>query len=84
LPRITAPTLVLHRKGDRAVRIEAGRDLAASISQARFVELPGNDHWIWVGDQAGVIEEIRTFIQTVAQSARPTLESAGRSRPKDR
>jgi DNA-binding SARP family transcriptional activator/pimeloyl-ACP methyl ester carboxylesterase len=64
LPRITVPTLVLHRTGDRAVRIEAGRHLAASIGKARFVELPGNDHWIWVGDQARVIEEIRNHIQT--------------------
>jgi pimeloyl-ACP methyl ester carboxylesterase len=67
LPRIAVPTLVLHRTGDRAVRIEAGRHLAASIRNARFVELPGNDHWIWVGDQAGVIEEIRKYIQTSAK-----------------
>jgi len=30
LPRIVTPTLVLHRRGDRAVRIEAGRDLAGA------------------------------------------------------
>lgn len=65
LPRIAAPTLVLHRTGDRAVRIEAGRHLAASIKNARFVELPGNDHWIWVGDQARVIEEIRSHIRSL-------------------
>jgi DNA-binding SARP family transcriptional activator/pimeloyl-ACP methyl ester carboxylesterase len=64
LPRLAVPTLVLHRTGDRAVRIEAGRYLAASISQARLVELPGNDHWIWVGDQARTLEEIRAFIRS--------------------
>jgi pimeloyl-ACP methyl ester carboxylesterase len=62
LPRLALPTLVLHRTGDRAVRIEAGRHLAASIGKARFVELPGDDHWIWVGDQARVLDEIRSFI----------------------
>jgi pimeloyl-ACP methyl ester carboxylesterase len=62
LPRLTLPTLVLHRIEDQAVRIEAGRHLAASIRKARFVELPGNDHWIWVGDQARVLDEIRAFI----------------------
>ena len=67
LPRIAVPTLVLHRTGDRAVRIEAGRHLAASIGKARFVELPGNDHWIWVGDQVRVIEEIRAHIQASAK-----------------
>lgn len=67
LPRIAVPALVLHRTGDRAVRIDAGRHLAATIPKARLVELPGNDHWIWVGDQARVIEEIRTYIQTSAK-----------------
>ena len=66
LPRIAVPTLVLHRTGDRAVRIEAGRHLAASINKARFVELPGADHWIWASDQACVIEEIRAHIQPCA------------------
>ena len=66
LPRIAVPTLVLHRTGDRAVRIEAGRHLAASIKKAKFVELPGADHWIWASDQARVIEEIRAHIQACA------------------
>jgi pimeloyl-ACP methyl ester carboxylesterase len=63
LPRITAPTLVLHRTGDRAVRIEAGRHLAGAINKARFVELPVADHWIWAKYQARVIDEIRAHIQ---------------------
>jgi hypothetical protein len=41
LPRIATPTLVLHRRGDRAVRIEAGRHLAAAIPGARLVEFDG-------------------------------------------
>ena len=68
LPRITVPTLVLHRTGDRAVRIEAGRHLAASINKARFVELSGADHWIWAEDQARVIDEIRAHIQANASA----------------
>ncbi len=72
LPRIAAPTLVLHRTGDRAVRVEAGRHLAAAINKARLVELPGADHWIWAKDQASVIEEIRAHIQECA--LRPRLK----------
>ncbi|QKC95976.1 hypothetical protein EB231_15585 [Mesorhizobium sp. NZP2298] len=44
---------MLHRKGDRAVRAEAGRYLAARIAGARFVEVEGEDHWFWVGEQRG-------------------------------
>src|SRR5579871_5257336 len=32
LPRLSVPTLVLHRRGDRAVRVAAGRDMASRIA----------------------------------------------------
>jgi pimeloyl-ACP methyl ester carboxylesterase len=49
LPTIHVPTLVLHRRGDRVVNRRAGRELAAAISGARYVELPGIDHLPWAG-----------------------------------
>jgi pimeloyl-ACP methyl ester carboxylesterase len=61
LPRIEVPTLVLHRTGDRAVRIEAGRQLAAAVPGARFVELAGEDHWPWAGDQEALVDQLRAF-----------------------
>jgi DNA-binding SARP family transcriptional activator/pimeloyl-ACP methyl ester carboxylesterase len=67
LPQIRTPTLVLHRRGDRAVRIEAGRHLAAAIPGARFVELDGDDHLFWVGDKESVLEQIRGFARSVSQ-----------------
>ncbi|MCJ9705126.1 MULTISPECIES: alpha/beta fold hydrolase [unclassified Bradyrhizobium] len=63
LPEITMPTLVLHRRGDQAVRIAAGRDVASRISGAEFVELDGNDHWFFAGDQRPVLEAIGGFIE---------------------
>jgi DNA-binding SARP family transcriptional activator/pimeloyl-ACP methyl ester carboxylesterase len=65
LPHVEVPTLVLHRTGDLAVRIEAGRQLASAIPGARFVELAGQDHWPWAGDQETLIEQIRTFAATL-------------------
>jgi DNA-binding SARP family transcriptional activator len=66
LGRISAPTLVLHRRGDRAVRIGAGRHLASHIAQARFVELEGADHWAFAGDQQPVLASIRKFVDSLA------------------
>jgi DNA-binding SARP family transcriptional activator/pimeloyl-ACP methyl ester carboxylesterase len=66
LGRISAPTLVLHRRGDRAVRIGAGRHLASHIADARFVELDGNDHWIFAGDQQPVLASIKQFVDHLA------------------
>jgi class 3 adenylate cyclase/pimeloyl-ACP methyl ester carboxylesterase len=44
LPAITAPTLVVHRTGDRIVPIRFGRYLADHVDGAQFSELPGDFH----------------------------------------
>jgi pimeloyl-ACP methyl ester carboxylesterase len=63
LPDIKVPTLVLHRRGDRAFRVEAGRHLAAAIPDARFAELDGQDHWPWIGDTENLLTEISRFLR---------------------
>ena len=62
LPAITAPTLVLHRSGDMAAPIDGGRYLAEHIPGARFVELPGDEHYPFVGDVDRVVDEIEEFL----------------------
>jgi class 3 adenylate cyclase len=62
LPTVHASTLVLHRTGDRAISVEAGRHLAQGIADASFVELPGDDHLPWVGDADAVLGEIEHFL----------------------
>lgn len=71
LPTIRIPTLVIHRTGDRDANVEEGRWLAARIAGARFTELPGEDHFPWVGDQDAILDEIQEFLTGV----RPTPES---------
>jgi hypothetical protein len=62
LPAIRVPILVLHRDGDAAVPIAAGRALAEQIPDARFQALAGRDHLPFVGDTAAIIDEIRRFL----------------------
>jgi pimeloyl-ACP methyl ester carboxylesterase/class 3 adenylate cyclase len=69
LPAVRVPTLVLHRVGDRVVDIAQGRMLAAAIPGARLVELPGADHYHWIGDADGIIEEIEEFVTGVRDPA---------------
>jgi pimeloyl-ACP methyl ester carboxylesterase len=64
LSAIRAPTLVLHRTGDRDMNIEEGRYLARHIPGARFVELPGIDHLPFAGDQEPVLREIEAFVRS--------------------
>jgi DNA-binding SARP family transcriptional activator/pimeloyl-ACP methyl ester carboxylesterase len=62
LPRVSVPTLVLHRRNDQAVRISAGRDVASRIAGAQFVELDGDDHWFFAGDRQPLLETIKRFL----------------------
>ena len=62
LPSIRVPTLVLHRRNDRLLRIEEGRYVASRIPGARFVELPGDDHLPFVGDQDTLLANIERFV----------------------
>jgi pimeloyl-ACP methyl ester carboxylesterase/DNA-binding CsgD family transcriptional regulator len=51
------PTLVLHRRGDRAIPFWLGEDLAQRIPNARLVPLTGQDHLPWLGDSAAIVDE---------------------------
>ena len=72
LPRVSVPTLVLHRRNDRAVRIAAGRDMARQITGAQFVELDGDDHWFFAGAQRPVLEAIKRFVDALPRHRKPT------------
>ncbi|MDP1820603.1 MAG: adenylate/guanylate cyclase domain-containing protein [Acidimicrobiales bacterium] len=62
LPTIAVPTLVLHRRGDRVVNRHAGEWLAQQITGARYVEVPGQDHFPWTGDGRRILDEIEEFL----------------------
>jgi pimeloyl-ACP methyl ester carboxylesterase len=57
LPTIRVPTLILHRAGDQVVSVERGRVLAERIPDARYIEFPGSDHFIFTGDNASEIDD---------------------------
>jgi len=59
---IDVPTLVLHRRGNRYVRVGAGRYLAEHIPGAKYVELPGEDHFFFVGDVDSWVDEVEEFL----------------------
>lgn len=62
LRSIRVPTLVVHRTDDACLGIEEGRYVASRIPGAKFVELPGNDHLPFVGDQDAILDEIEEFL----------------------
>jgi len=62
LGRIGVPTLVMHRRGDRAVRFDAGSHLAQNIPGATWQPLEGADHFWWCGDSAPVMQAVCEFV----------------------
>src|SRR5262249_49140614 len=65
LPRVRAPTLILHRSGDQRIPISYGRYWAEHMPSAEYVELPGIDHLPFIGDSDRVIDEVRRFLTAV-------------------
>lgn len=47
---VATPAVVVHRREDRAIPFELGRELAAELPGASLVALDGSDHFPWLGD----------------------------------
>lgn len=62
LPGLRVQTLILHRREDQRVRAECGRELAAKIPGAEYVELAGRDHPMWTGDVDAVVDAIESHL----------------------
>jgi pimeloyl-ACP methyl ester carboxylesterase len=77
---IKVPTLVLSRRGDPVGPPEAGRYIADHVEGARFVELDGDDHIMWLGDSDRLCAEIERFVLT-AEAGVTTRNVSGTSSP---
>jgi len=76
LPQVEVPTLVVHRAGDRAVPVSAGRELAALIPGAELVVLDGDAHLPWHGSAEDVLAAVAAFLRLPAP-ARQSPEAGG-------
>ncbi|HEU4356754.1 MAG TPA: adenylate/guanylate cyclase domain-containing protein, partial [Actinomycetota bacterium] len=65
LPAIHVPTLVLAREDDRDIPLAETRWMAEQIRGARFVAFPGDDHYIFMGNQDELLEQIEGFVAEV-------------------
>jgi pimeloyl-ACP methyl ester carboxylesterase len=62
LETLQTPTLVIHSSGDRLVPAAMCREMAEAIPDARYVELPGQDHIPWVAEGDRVLAEVEEFL----------------------
>jgi pimeloyl-ACP methyl ester carboxylesterase/DNA-binding CsgD family transcriptional regulator len=62
LEQVQAPTLVVHRRADRAIPYRLGRELAAAIPGATLIPLDGSAHLPWAGDGSSVARALRSVL----------------------
>ena len=62
LGQVRAPTLVVHRTGDRAAPVAQAEALAAGIGGAQLVLLPGRSHLPYAGDRDELVRVVRRFL----------------------
>jgi pimeloyl-ACP methyl ester carboxylesterase/DNA-binding CsgD family transcriptional regulator len=71
LEHVRAPTVVVHRRGDRAIPHACGRELAGSIPGARLVSIDGDAHLPWIGDSTSASRALGSFL-TGARAVDPS------------
>ena len=81
LPNVTAPALVLHRRGDRTVPIGRGRELASLLPNARFVALKGDSHLPWMDDQRDLQRALAGFLGDAGRRRRTATRRSAPARP---
>jgi class 3 adenylate cyclase len=71
LGAVRVPTLVLTRADDQFLRSGHGRYLAEHIPSTRFVEVPGQDYFYFVGDSELLLDEVQEFLTGVREAPEP-------------
>jgi class 3 adenylate cyclase len=71
LGSIRVPTLLLHRTGDQFIDVHTSRYMAQRIPGARLVELPGDEHLPFFGDQDAVVAVTQEFLTGTLPVADP-------------
>lgn len=66
---IVAPTLVLHRGGDRMVDASGARQIADAVPGATYVELEGDAHFPFLGSPDDVLAELDAFLDALRTPA---------------
>ncbi|HUG62223.1 MAG TPA: alpha/beta fold hydrolase, partial [Methylomirabilota bacterium] len=83
LPQVGVPTLVMHARGDRVSPIESGKQFAAAIRGARFVELDSNNHILLEEEPAFdiFVREVRRFVAEVTAPRSARVDTSNAKRP---
>ena len=71
LPAIRVPALIIHHADATRITPASGRYIAERIPNAKYVEVPGADNYIWAGDPGPLIAEAQEFLTGVRPAYEP-------------
>ena len=74
--RVSSPTLVLHRRDDRAIPYELGVETASLIPGAQLVPLAGSMHFPWRGDVPALLDAVGAFMHLGDYGLAPDADGA--------
>jgi pimeloyl-ACP methyl ester carboxylesterase/DNA-binding CsgD family transcriptional regulator len=82
LPRVTAPTLVLHARGDLVVPFTEGRRIAAGVPSARLITLDSRNHLLLEHEPAWQVfmSRVSEFLGSRPVPAGPAADLSRRER----
>jgi pimeloyl-ACP methyl ester carboxylesterase/DNA-binding CsgD family transcriptional regulator len=83
LREVAVPAAVLHRREDRAIAFELGRELAAQLPGASFVALDGANHYPWLGDPDSVLRAALNALEVDGAAALGPRARIDRARQED-
>ncbi|WFU77276.1 alpha/beta fold hydrolase [Bradyrhizobium sp. CIAT3101] len=66
---VRVPTLILHRETDALIPVQAGRNLARKIPDAKYIEYPDGDHILGSGDADTLLGDVEEFITGSRESS---------------
>ena len=76
LPSISQPALVVHRAGNRFIRLDHAHFMVEHLPNPRLIVLAGADHLVWVGpDTDRIATEIEELV--TGTPARPSASASG-------
>jgi len=77
---IEAPMLVLHRTNDSAMPLELGQEIADLAQNATLVELPGIDHYAFLGDLDAWLEPVERWVTGTVRERPSSVGPSGMAR----
>jgi DNA-binding CsgD family transcriptional regulator/pimeloyl-ACP methyl ester carboxylesterase len=81
LPRVAAPTLVLHRRDMAQIPVEVARSLARDLPRGRLVVLAGSQPTLFMEDQDVVVSMLVGFFCDGIEPAEDTVASMATAAP---